>query len=271
MEFSSEVVRRVEIPQSLPPMENLSKICGSIILKDATAGNNKVNVEGDLLWQGFFRNNHGEEECLWEGAEFFQEELPCSNLRIRESFMMEPEVTDITAVDAEGGNCILTFTVRWWEDEEELSQEEESFEEEIREIETNFHDTLEEFAKTGDEDNLVPDNDDIIDAPIEEVSPAEAEDALAASPALDNSVQTMRPQVEPNPEPTEDEEVCPFKEGNNQYAPETTRYCLRYYRAKEGDTLEDIAERFSVSLAKMRGINELDEIGSIQGRMVRVQ
>ena len=43
------------------------------------------------------------------------------------------------------------------------------------------------------------------------------------------------------------------------------------YITQEGDTMENIAQRFSLSLAKMRSINELDEVGSIQGRMVRVQ
>ncbi len=271
MDYCSEVVRRVEIPQSLPPVENLTKICGNIILKDATASNNRLTVEGDLLWQGFFINDRGEEECLWEGAEFFQEELPFSNLRIRESFMMEPEVTDIVATDAGENNCEMRFSVHWWSEPGEMSEDEENFEDEIKEIEDNFRETIEEFAKAGEEDDLIPENDgetaeidDIIAAP---PTPRTEETEITVAEEVCNDFRELRQKREPLTKT--EAKATPREEGEENM--QSPPYCLRYYRAKEGDTLEAIAERFSVSLAKMRGINELDEVGSIQGRMVRIQ
>ncbi|MDO4542530.1 MAG: LysM peptidoglycan-binding domain-containing protein [Bacillota bacterium] len=275
MDFCSEVVRRVEIPSSLPAIDDLSKICGGIILKDAVAKNNTLKVEGDLLWQGYFRNNRGEEECLWEGAEFFQEELPFNNLRIREPFMMEPEVTDISAEEGAEGSCLLTFSVRWWEDENQLSQEEESFEEEIREIESNFRDTIESFVKSGEEDELIPEREENQET-VAAASEFQAEDAAEIeavqepdeAPRKLTVAEKRKARIQEEGVSIEDEYL---RTANTDYTPQSPSYCLRYYRAKEGDSMEDIAERFSVSLAKMRGINELDEVGSIQGRMVRIQ
>ncbi len=268
MDFCSQVIRRVEIPPSLPQVENLSKIYGTVILKDATAENRKIRVEGDLLWQGFFINEDGEEECLWEGAEFFQEELPFSNLRIREPFMMEPEVTDITASTTGENECEIVFSVRWWQDDSVYSEEEESFDEEIQEIEDNFRETMDVFAQTGEEDDLKPEDDEIIDVPAEVVSTTEAEKELNTTEEVKK--KTIKASASEAREKQEEEEkILPEQESEGTNP--SSFYCLRYYRAKEGDTMENIAQRFSLSLAKMRSINELDEVGSIQGRMVRVQ
>ncbi|MEG0875434.1 MAG: LysM peptidoglycan-binding domain-containing protein [Clostridiales bacterium] len=266
MEFCSEIIRQVDIPESLPLIKNLSALTGSIILKDAVHIDNSLRVEGDLLWQGFFPDNRDGSKCLWEGAEYFQEELSVSNLKVREPFMIEPQVLSVSGEETTDNHYNLTFSVRWWEDEKRISEDEENFELELKEIDENFRETIEDFEKTGIEDNLHPEPKEIITPMAEPFKPNTTEicnDFRELRKKKDATKAAMAPMAE-----TDDEEHATMLH-DDIYA-QCPPYCLRYYRAREGDSIESIAERFAVSIAKMRGINELDEVGSIQGRMVRI-
>ena len=89
------------------------------------------------------------------------------------------------------------------------------------------------------------------------------ESAMAAKPQPPEN----RPQAETAQEiapatPTEEIPCCPW-----------SKYCLRYYRTQEGDALEEIAERFSATLAKLKEFNNMDsyEEGQVKsGRLLRI-
>ena len=49
-----------------------------------------------------------------------------------------------------------------------------------------------------------------------------------------------------------------------------SKFCLRYYRTREGDELEEIAERFSATVAKLKEFNHLDSTDLPAGRMLRI-
>lgn len=264
MDFCSQIVRNVEIPASLSDFSKLTKIKGGVILKDAAAENGGLRVEGDLYWEGYVASESGIDECAWEGAEYFVDHLNAAELRFRDPFMLEPEVMEVTAAADDEKNCTMTFSIRWWE-EERQNEEKESFEKELAEINENFRETVSEFTEAGIRDDLIPNKEPIKTE--EDFSEKENQTFSGMENKITeicNDFRELRKKEAPLTKEVYQTEIA------EELVSDSNQYCIRYYRASDDDTLESIANRFSVSLAKMRRVNELDEVGLISGRLVRI-
>ncbi len=113
MVLCTEIIKRVDIPASLPPLEQLSHFEGNIILKNVVAENEGLRVTGDLVWRGFFPQETGNEECLWEGAEFFSHLVDLGALRDSDTFLLDPRVTALVGEAMGNDGCRLTFSILW--------------------------------------------------------------------------------------------------------------------------------------------------------------
>lgn len=269
MEHRSTLIRTVEIPSTLPSMDTLTDLRGSLILKEVTPNDNALQVEGDLLWRGYFEEGGG--ECLWEGAEYFSETLRGDDLRSTELPMIEPEILSLTGEALSDSTYRLKFDIRWYETETkeeptktaekeqraEVKQEEPTpqkkeepaqhtcgchREEPPAEAKTDLEEKLERIDETWRETLKA------INEPIKETT----------------AKATAAPKEETRPaEAEEDEEVeikcCPY-----------SKFCLRYYRTQDGDELERIAEKFSATVAKLKEFNKLDDPNLSAGRMLRI-
>lgn len=126
MDYRSTLIRNVEIPSTLPSMETLTKLEGSIILKDVEQVETGVRIEGDLLWRGFFEEEGIDGgECLWEGAEYFAETIDGDALRAASPPLIEPRVVAIKGESLSDSTFRLAFDVRWYgqpENEEEYKE-----------------------------------------------------------------------------------------------------------------------------------------------------
>lgn len=115
MDYRSTLIRNVEIPSTLPSMETLTKLEGSIILKDVEQVETGVRIEGDLLWRGFFEEEGIDGgECLWEGAEYFAETIDGDALRAASPPLIEPRVVAIKGESLSDSTFRLAFDVRWY-------------------------------------------------------------------------------------------------------------------------------------------------------------
>lgn len=115
MVLCTEIIKKVDIPESLPPLEQMTRLEGNVILKNVVAENDGLRVTGDLLWRGFFPLEMGSEECLWEGAEFFSHLVDLGALRNSDTFLLDPKVTSLQGESVNDGSCRLTFSILWAE------------------------------------------------------------------------------------------------------------------------------------------------------------
>ena len=111
MDHRSTLVRNVDIPATLPPMETLTKLTGSILLKDVSSTAEGLRIEGDLLWRGYFES--GGEDCLWEGAEFFSELLPDRDLLQDQEITINPSILSLKGEPISEKVYRLTYEIRW--------------------------------------------------------------------------------------------------------------------------------------------------------------
>ena len=132
MDHRSTLIRNVEIPSTLPPMDTLTKLNGSILLKEVNPEEDGIRIEGDLLWRGYFEEGGG--ECLWEGAEYFSETLPAHTLRRADPTLIEPSILSLEGEALSGNTFRLTFDIRWFEDEEAVTEDKKESEEKVIDI-----------------------------------------------------------------------------------------------------------------------------------------
>lgn len=364
MEHRSTIIRNVEIPSTLPPMQTLTKLTGSILLKEVEPEDDGIHIEGDLLWRGYFEENS--EDCLWEGAEYFTETITGETLRKAESPIIEPEIISLDGAPLSEHSFRLTFDIRWYKqpeipvlsepkndqtliipvesfttdsekdatretvckdalpepvNETEIQQEEIKCE--LRDKPTeNQHDAQDRIQEESSGENSEKKSEDIkitehiasqtnqepmecpckekepqmkqeekraeISSPAEEAKPTKDADFAEKLESIEETWRETLKQPEPTPEPamaakpqspdnrpqtetapeiapaasTEDTPCCPW-----------SKYCLRFYRTQEGDALEEIAERFSATLAKLKEFNNMDsyEEGQVKsGRLLRI-
>jgi hypothetical protein len=290
MDYRSTLIRNVEIPSTLPSMETLTKLTGSIIIKDVEQAETGVRIEGDLLWRGFFEEEGADGgECLWEGAEYFAETIDGDKLRTASSPLIEPQVVSLKGEALSDSTFRLAFDIRWYGQPE---REEEYLEATAKESATC---PCQQKAKQSDKNTA---------APMETAAPApkkrhpqaeetEFEEKLKdidhtwrekvktfqlESAAAENTktvekmekveiAETMPKREEAKTaEPTKQEEAreeplkcCPY-----------SAYCLRYYRIQEGDQLEKIAEKFSATVARLKEYNALEDSHVKSGRLIRI-
>lgn len=348
MEHRSTIIRNVEIPSTLPPMQTLTKLTGNILLKEVEPEDDGIHIEGDLLWRGYFEENA--EECLWEGAEYFTETITGETLRKANSPIIEPEIISLDGAPLSEHSFRLTFDICWYKQQEtpalmepkntpasiiptnsftsdtvketilDDSPREQVTEAEVRseEIKSDLQDSQEDKNHTSKKDiekrsenteatesTSLQTKQDHTECPCKEEESkmkqeekresaskestgakendfaeklesieetwretlkqqeSSQEPAITAKP----NISENRPQAETAQESTpaasaEDAPCCPW-----------SKYCLRYYRTQEGDKLEEIAERFSATLSKLKEYNNMDsyEEGRVKsGRLLRI-
>ena len=249
MDYRSTLIRSVEIPTTLPPMNTLTDLAGSMIIKDVATDDNGVRVEGDLLWRGYFEEGGG--DCLWEGAEYFTEIIPTNSLRDADATKIEPKIMSMKGESVSDDIYRLTFDIRWFEDETQTEPTEHA---------------AEELPKTTA--TIVP-----APAPAVEEKREEPKPKTPLEEKLERIDETWRetvktfydteneetPAADAAKDPKEEQKTCPY-----------SKYCLRYYRTREGDELERIAEKFSATVAKLKEFNRLDSTELSTGRMLRI-
>lgn len=275
MDYRSTIIRNVEIPSTLPPMETLTELTGSIILKEVSLEEDDLRIEGDLLWRGYFEENEG--ECLWEGAEYFRETLSRPELRDGEITDIEPKILSLTGESLSESTYRLTFDVLWDSGSitsERKAEEPPKAEERPRAVTTPPKaptETAEKPRRAKSEPVLT------------EKAPSlrESNEAPQCSRRKDEEKKTTdeRKEIkkEAPPKPTAEKaepERAPEEEKEDK-EPEIkccpySKYCLRYYRTGEGDELERIAERFSLTVAKLKEVNHLDSNYPKAGSLLRI-
>lgn len=258
MDYCSTLVRNVEIPSTLPSMDTLTNLCGSIILKDVTSKDDAVTIEGDLLWRGYFEESR--EECLWEGAEYFSETIQNDKLRCAEPSLIDPQILSLTGSPLSDNTYRLSFEIRWYgsieEDQAPVAPQEilppireEKSEPQLHPCSCHSTENPSK-AKTDLEENL------------ERIDETWRETLKSINEPRENSKIPSKEESRPSDAETEDEveiKCCPY-----------SKFCLRYYRTQEGDELERIAERFSATVAKLREYNKLDSQPLSSGQMLRI-
>ena len=247
MEHRTTLIRNVEIPSTLPSMDTLTDLKGSLILKEVSPGDNALLIEGDLLWRGYFKES---EDCLWEGAEYFSETIRSEELRNAEISTIEPQILSLTGESLSDTTYRLTFDIRWCETAESTEKPCTKKEESTPHTCTYHCETVQEEQRTDLDDKL------------EKIENTWKETVKAINePIREETKKGIK--EEPNTENTEEEEVeikcCPY-----------SKFCLRYYRTQDGDELERIAEKFSATVAKLKEYNRLDTADLPIGRMLRI-
>ncbi len=284
MDYRSTLIRNVEIPSTLPSMETLTKLTGSIIIKDVEQAETGVRIEGDLLWRGFFEEEGADGgECLWEGAEYFAETIDGDTLRTASPPLIEPQVVSIKGEALSDSTFRLAFDIRWYgqpESEEEYlkatakesaacpcqqkakqsgkntavaaetadtAPKKQRLQAEETELEEKLKDidhTWREKIKTFQQEAAATEHANTAE---KDEAPPKREEAKSAEPAK---------QEEAQEEPVK---CCPY-----------SAYCLRYYRIQDGDQLEKIAEKFSATVARLKEYNALEDSHVKSGRLIRI-
>lgn len=250
MEFRSTLIRNVEIPSTLPSMDTLTNLKGSLILKEVSHSNDHLQIEGDLLWRGYFAESG--DECLWEGAEYFSEELTDNKLRGENTPPIEPEILSLRGESISDDRYQLTFDILWFETEDPVEEEIvlPAPKEETQET-TSHHCACHcEEPKTDLEEKL------------ERIDETWRETIKAINDTPEKTAASPKEEVRPaETEPDDEVEIkcCPY-----------SKFCLRYYRTQDGDELERIAEKFSATVAKLKEFNKLDSATISAGRMLRI-
>lgn len=282
MDYRSTLIRNVEIPSTLPAMETLTNLEGSIILKDVEPTASGVRIEGDLLWRGFFEEdgtNGG--ECLWEGAEYFAEVIDTEALRAASPPLIEPQVVSLIGEALSESTFRLAFDIRWYGEEE---KEEDPIKTATQKGKPATTDTCpckqkqekqtpsrEEWGSMPKQREAVSIDNEDFDEKIEAIDKTWREklktinedvpvtvEAVGKSPSLPKREESKTAEEnEKNSEPKL--KCCPY-----------SAYCLRYYRAQEGDELEKIAEKFSATVSKLKQYNALEDTRIKAGRMLRI-
>ncbi len=289
MDHRSTLIRNVEIPSTLPPMDTLTKLNGSILLKEVTSEENDIRIEGDLLWRGYFEEGGG--ECLWEGAEYFTETIPNSALRQADPPLIEPKILSLEGEALSENTFRLTFDIRWFEDEEKEAAEPKKEKEAIIDIKpTEKREEPQEPPKEektacpchkpqeacGSKEKHVEQHRE---TPTERDGEKKiADDFTEKLEAIDDTWrETLKNINEPtteaeNPSTTAEETVAREEETEEveiKCCP-YSKFCLRYYSTQEGDELEQIAEKFSATVAKLKEFNRIDESTLSSGRLLRI-
>lgn len=285
MDYRSTLIRNVEIPSTLPSMETLTKLTGSIIIKDVEQAETGVRIEGDLLWRGFFEEEGADGgECLWEGAEYFAETIDGDTLRTASPPLIEPQVVSVKGEALSDSTFRLAFDIRWYgqpENEEEYLEatakesapcpcqqkakqsgqntavpaettaatpKKQRLQAEETEFEEKLKDidhTWREKIKTFQQESAAAENTKT--AEIDEVAP-KREEVKIAEPEKQEEILEEEPI-----------KCCPY-----------SAYCLRYYRIQDGDQLEKIAEKFSATVARLKEYNALEDSHVKSGRLIRI-
>lgn len=250
MEFRSTLIRNVEIPPTLPSMDTLTNLKGSLILKEVNRNENNLQIEGDLLWRGYFAESG--DECLWEGAEYFSEHLTDDKLRGENTPLIEPEILSLRGESISDDRYQLTFDIRWFEMENSVKEEitPPAPKEEARESIPHHCTCHCEEPKAELEEKL------------ERIDETWRETIKAINDTPEKTAAHQKEEVRPAETEADDEveiKCCPY-----------SKFCLRYYRTQDGDELERIAEKFSATVAKLKEYNKLDSATISAGRMLRI-
>ena len=246
MEHRTTLIRNVEIPSTLPSMDTLTDLKGSLILKEVTPEDNALRIEGDLLWRGYFQES---EDCLWEGAEYFSETIRSEELRGTEISTIEPQILSLTGESVSDSNYRLTFDIRWCETAENVRETAEEKEEAVQHVCTCHNEPPKEDQRTDLDDKL------------EKIETTWKETVKAINEPIREESKKQAKEEPRTEEAAEEVEIkcCPY-----------SKFCLRYYRTQDGDELERIAEKFSATVAKLKEFNKLESSELSAGRMLRI-
>lgn len=282
MEYRSTLIRNVEIPSTLPSMDTLTDLRGSLILKDVTTKDDAITIEGDLLWRGYFKE-YGD-ECLWEGAEYFSETICDQELRNAAPPLIEPQLLSLSGESLSDSTYRLSFDIRWYESAAEESAQ--SAPEEKNPAPPAPSLAKEKELKTVSQEKPPQTPEKKPEPILHPCSCHSAEPTPKTKTDLEENLErideTWRETLKAINEPSEGEkpkagaEQRPT-ESDNEAGDEVeikccpySRFCLRYYRTQEGDELERIAERFSATVAKLKEYNKLDDPILSSGQMLRI-
>ncbi len=273
MDHRSTLVREVEVPSTLPPMETLTKLTGSVLMKDVAADEEGLRLEGDLLWRGYFEEGGG--ECLWEGAEFFSEVLAGDARGVLPE--IEPEITALRGESLSEKTYRMAFDIRWFDparfseqtteheevradgETEAAAAESSAAERAAEPRETAVTETAAEPAERGGCGGHCGGGSDL-DRELEAIGESWRETLkIIDEPEKKTAKKTEQEAAESEDEDDVKIRRCPY-----------SRFCLRYYRTQDGDELEEIAERFSATVAKLKERNRLDDAPLKSGRLLRI-
>lgn len=303
MDHRSTLIRNVEIPSTLPPMDTLTNLTGSIIIKDVTTDNDSIRIEGDLLWRGYFEEGGG--ECLWEGAEYFSENIHSNAIHRADPPLIEPTILSLDGEALSESTFRLTFDIRWFEDNSSSAKNKND--ETIIDVEpvktrtepTNPKEQAERKdpqtdskqeaascpchkAKDKEESKLreeIKNTNREIFAPEEiKVSPDFEEKLESIDETWRETLKTINESPAETATPNQSKADTKSTAAEREEESEETeikccpysKYCLRYYRTQEGDELEQIAEKFSATVAKLKECNHLEESVMPSGRLLRI-
>lgn len=281
MDYRSTLIRNVEIPSTLPSMDTLTKLAGSIIIKDVEQEDTGIRIEGDLLWRGFFEEEGVDGgECLWEGAEYFAETIDGDTLRVSSPPLIDPQVVSLKGESLSESTFRLAFDIRWYGQAENA---EESFETAPKESPTC---PCQEKAKQSGKNTVTHGETAAFKKPRPQTEQTDFEEKLKD---IDNTwrekIKTFQQEAaNDNPKteekidtPPKREEVIKTATAESPVEAEEpikccpySAYCLRYYRIQEGDELEKIAEKFSATVSRLKEYNALEDSHVKSGRLIRI-
>ncbi|MGN0962684.1 MAG: LysM peptidoglycan-binding domain-containing protein, partial [Clostridia bacterium] len=169
----------------------------------------------------------------------------------------------------------LTFDIRWFEDEEKEEKTEQAEEKMETAAESRSEEKPKEPPKPAEPPRAQETTCPCHTRESQKEPPRKAEEKKAddLTEKLEAIGETWRETIKTinesdevqtaaeEDEKTEEVEIkcCPY-----------SKFCLRYYRTREGDELEEIAERFSATVAKLKEFNRLDTTDLPAGKMLRI-
>ena len=238
-------------------MDTLTDLAGSLIIKEVTPEDDGIRIEGDLLWRGYFEEGGG--ECLWEGAEYFSETIENAALRGADADLIEPKLMSLKGEAISDSTYRLTFDIRWFEEPESITAEPPA-EEQKRAAEPLPLTTAEIIPRETEppcaRKTEPPKEKTELEEKLERIDETWRETVKV----FQESDKEDRARAKEEAKPAEEEpKGCPY-----------SNYCLRFYRTREGDELERIAEKFSATVAKLKEYNRLDTADLPTGRMLRI-
>ncbi len=263
MDHRSTLIRNVDIPATLPPMETLTKLTGSVLLKDVTVTEEGLRIEGDLLWRGYFES--GGEDCLWEGAEFFSELLPDRGLVRDQETTVDPSILSLKGEPISEDVYRLTYEIRWHKSSKQIEPENHTFSEETA---LSADDEKEEDAEK--EKHFNENNSEQVKTKAQtKTETREEKDINSIDESWRETLKKLNEPARGNKQ-TEEAAAAEEKEEVTVKCCPYSKFCLRYYRTREGDDLEEIAAKFSASVAKLKEFNHLENDVPQKGKMLRI-
>ena len=199
-----------------------------------------------------------------EGAEFFSELLPDHDLTRGQEIAIDPSILSLKGEPVSEEIYRLTYEIRWHEnsakDEKQDAspagetvdkENDEKKGDEKKEAHPGAGSGTREKAETGPE-----------------AEPPETKDLDSIDESWRKTLKKLNEPAGGNRQ-TEETAAAEKEEAPVKCCP-YSKFCLRYYRTREGDELEKIAADFSASVAKLKEINHLEDDIPQRGKMLRI-